>query len=422
MELHEKVQAILDQPDSVNARAALAWSLQQQGHPDADLVWSTASHIAAAKGDFFSALALARLHLDGLALKHQLTKLAAYFGNNEEGCSISTPHTYTPPINLTLPQEPDALMPLAIRIGASAPSLVRAPNTPPLELPIFGKLSPEEFLTLASQTEPIHLNPGDELVCQGEREQALYFVSHGQLTVHQHRGGMMIHLANVSAPTLIGEMSLISSLPHRATVQTETAALAWRIHAELLAELTTNHPYLIKQIHHLIERRQIKNLLNTSPVLHAIHDKERLLKTFSLKHINLDEEVISQGTQPPGLFLILYGEAIVFTQSADGRRIRVADLAEGDSFGEMSLLSGMPTEASIWMKDGGTLLHLSPEHYQELLIDFPELEKELKQITSDREQELRRLLDPMDSHHSLEDLDASWLLFDTEDLTNKIKP
>ncbi len=407
MKLEERIQAVLKDPHSISKRAALASSLSHAKHPKAHDVWLRTIQIAISAGDFFNALALIRLNLPPSMIPSQIAQLAQLFARRNPPPPLPTFQEIPFPSISHFPNHQRELLELAYHVGIATVGIYQPRITKIPPMPIFNSLSGQKFITLAEHIEPLPLKDKQFVVRQGSTERSFYILSHGKVDVIQHREHETeLILARVSGPTVIGEMALLTNLPRRASVITNGPSLVWRISPELLSQLTRSHPELINQIRQIIERRQLQNLIHSSELLKKIEHREKLLSSFSLKLIEPDTEVIPQGAPPSGLFVILHGEAIVFSNEG-GRRVHVADLQEGDLFGEISLLTGQPTSASVWMPNGGVLLHLPTQSFHTLKHSIPQLEEELRQLMKIRKEKLQDLLtispEKMDNHS------ISWL-------------
>ena len=232
--LEQKIQLVLAQPGSINHRASLAVEMERLNMLDAELVWLAAVKLAASRGDFFNSFTLTRMHLPEERQQEMLLHLASLFAKDR---TPNTPEERVPPFSPppTLPKNPQELRRLAIKVGTTTAGMGKPWETTFPTLPIFGALHQRAFVALASSLEPVQLRAQQALVQQGEKEQAMYLLSHGSVEVIQHRTGQSdLHLATVPAPSLIGEMSLLTSTPRRATVRTKGAALAWKMSADVL--------------------------------------------------------------------------------------------------------------------------------------------------------------------------------------------
>jgi CRP-like cAMP-binding protein len=70
---------------------------------------------------------------------------------------------------------------------------------------------------------PVHLNPGDTLIREGEPSDCLYIVKSGELVVSKFAQDKSTHLGYIKAGETVGEMSFLDGLPRSATVKAHTA-------------------------------------------------------------------------------------------------------------------------------------------------------------------------------------------------------
>jgi CRP-like cAMP-binding protein len=71
-------------------------------------------------------------------------------------------------------------------------------------------LSREEAQDLLAGTQMLSVGPGEALRTEGEESDGLYFLFEGKVAVERGRGdGARMRLAELEAPTLLGELSLV---------------------------------------------------------------------------------------------------------------------------------------------------------------------------------------------------------------------
>ncbi len=71
---------------------------------------------------------------------------------------------------------------------------------------------------------PVRVEPGAQVLREGEKGQGLLVLLEGTVTiVKRGSDGAEVSIATVEAPTVLGEMSLITDQPHSATVRATTA-------------------------------------------------------------------------------------------------------------------------------------------------------------------------------------------------------
>lgn len=306
---------------------------------------------------------------------------------------------------LAVPEARGELIELALKLGSDLEGVVLPPGSKMPEIPLFGALRTDAFLALAGALVEVPLKGGQTLVTQGTTSPAMYLLAQGEVVVQQQQvDDTQVELARVGAPALIGEMSLLTAVPRRASVVSSGPGLAWRVDAATLKSLGGDHPELVARLGDLVKRRLLGNLLRQSNLLASVDDPERLLGAFRILTVPRATEIFPQGSEAPGLYLVLHGSAEVWT----GGDTRVAVLSEGDAFGEMSLLTGEPTTAAVRMPDGGVLLHLPTEAWREQGGRVEGLARELEDLADVRRGELADLADPVEG--TFEVVDESWLL------------
>ena len=86
-----------------------------------------------------------------------------------------------------------------------------------------GALSPQEAEAVLAASVPLRVPPGSTLVNEGAEGGGLYFLLSGQVEiVKERRDGAAQRLAVVDAPSLLGELSLVTDGPHTASARALT--------------------------------------------------------------------------------------------------------------------------------------------------------------------------------------------------------
>ncbi len=113
--------------------------------------------------------------------------------------------------------------------------------------------------------------------------------------------------------------------------------------------------------------RWVLGLLNNSVVRMLprghVHD---LFSNLEAVPVSAGEEVIAEGDAGDDCYVIARGQACVYRCGADGEA-QVADLTEGDLFGENALVSQEPRNASVRMTTDGLLMRLDGRSFAALL-------------------------------------------------------
>jgi len=120
-------------------------------------------------------------------------------------------------------------------------------------------------------------------------------------------------------------------------------------------------------------------LFEHSPLLESLSDAEKanLNEKIIRRHFQAGEELLTQGATIESLHFVFSGIMQVSRRVRDGRVLNVRRLGPGDSFGQISLLTGMHSDVTLTALTSGLLLGLHSEDLKPLLESRPELAESL---------------------------------------------
>jgi CRP-like cAMP-binding protein len=106
------------------------------------------------------------------------------------------------------------------------------------EIPYFRHLDDEEREELEDLLEPSIFEPGETIFEEGGPEERLYVISSGTVEVHKKvLPGRRQHLATIEAPTVVGEMGLLTEPRAAASVEARTPIEAYGIDRDRFLEM-----------------------------------------------------------------------------------------------------------------------------------------------------------------------------------------
>lgn len=122
-------------------------------------------------------------------------------------------------------------------------------------IPLLGRMFPMERLALASMLQPAHFARGATIIRQGEAADALYLIESGQVVVEQ--SGQAV--ASLGEGDFFGEMSLLTSQPHRADVRALTPTDVLALPGAEFHHLIEQRPDLEAHLRTVVEERMRNN-------------------------------------------------------------------------------------------------------------------------------------------------------------------
>lgn len=111
---------------------------------------------------------------------------------------------------------------------------------------LFSELTEEEIAAVAGRLVPAPFAEGDVITRQGTRAHWLYLLSAGSVSVALERpDGARHDLATLEAPTVFGEMGLLTGEPRQATVVARGGAECYRLDKAAFQQVLLERPALV---------------------------------------------------------------------------------------------------------------------------------------------------------------------------------
>lgn len=141
------------------------------------------------------------------------------------------------------------------------------------------------------------------------------------------------------------------------------------------------------------EQSRARAILESEPLFDCLKPEqvETLIRGSRTLHFGRGEKVIEQGAEGSSMFVLLHGAAHV-SVSQNGTMVRVGSLRMGDSFGEMSLLTGEPRTATVRAEDDCEVIEISKSAMAAVLHEAPECVSQLSDLLAARKMETEGLL------------------------------
>ncbi len=369
---------------AVEVYRSVGWYALKAGHP---LVAVVAARVIETLGGQFDDL-LATLVVYYGRDSELVGRLASRIALPDDGTDVAPPDLRTQP-----PAD------LAERAARRAIECVAGFDEYPEALhpiPLLSGLSEQAFRRVLGTLGVRRLPAGTPVIREGEPGQSFFFVAIGEVRVFA--GGGMTgerELARLHENSIFGEMALLSAQPRSASVQVVDEADLLEVTRESLAALADELDQVAAALHGFTQERLLKNLMATHRLFRPFSRPQQrdLLRRFTSHDVAPDTDIILQGDEGAGLFVVLSGEVEVVKELPDGGTAPLATLRAGDVFGEIALIRGEPTTATVTSVKQSTVLFLAREYVARIMAGVPEIKKYLEALAEDRELDTRIALD-----------------------------
>jgi CRP-like cAMP-binding protein len=262
-------------------------------------------------------------------------------------------------------------------------------------IPLLSGLSEGAFRRVLGTFVIERLPAGSAVIREGEPGQSFYFVAAGSVRVFCTDGlGRESELATLHESSVFGEMALISAQPRSASVSVLHEADLIEVTSSSLTALADELEQLATALHGFTRERLLRNLMATHRLFRPFNRQLRrdLLRRFSSHDVAPGTEIIRQGDEGTGLFVVLSGEVEVVHEGGEGAETPLASLRAGDVFGEIALIRGEPTTATVTAVRPSTVLFLARENVSRIVAGVPEIREYLQALADDREMDTKLAL------------------------------
>ncbi len=226
---------------------------------------------------------------------------------------------------------------------------------------LFAQLSEEILKAVAEAMTPLAVEPGTEVIHQGESGQALYMITTGHARIEREDDfGETRIVAGIGPGDIFGEIALIDDIPRTSTVVSDAPLTLLQL------ERTDFERLVLDQLGAETVRTtiQVCGFLRKCDMFSGWHNQALMSIALRFKFLDVDkdEKVIDEDGENNRFFLIYEGR---FQVSRGGKPI--VTLGTGDYFGEISLLRNTPAISTVVAVEPSRCLILTRNEFLEFV-------------------------------------------------------
>lgn len=248
-------------------------------------------------------------------------------------------------------------------------------------LPLFQGVGRDTLQFLINQSTLRKLGAGTHVIVQDTFSDELFVLLEGEVLVQKRQPtGAIQEVARLSAPTVFGENTLLANKPRSADVLTLTEARVLAIPRKVIEDLL-QHQTLRADADSFLDRLFLGQYVASSELFREA-PKEVISLFFNegqVLSVPPGRQVIEQGRTDKDFYLLLRGKVDVI---ASGRIL--AELGQGDFFGEMALIMNSPRTASVMTKEPCRVLKLSANQFWNVLSQHASIALYLETVSESR--------------------------------------
>ena len=250
---------------------------------------------------------------------------------------------------------------------------------------LFAGLSDEALWAVARRLLLRHVPAGEQIYAKGSPGDALYLIDTGQVDfVPSGR--------TLEGDEFFGEMALLTGKPRTTGARATQNTNLWVLYRSDFDDLVNRYPAISVGLSKVLserlvemDRRFTENHLRGLKLLAGLSSTQLEDVSHRLKPVRFrrGETIIRESGPGDEMFFIESGQVQVARRDGADALI-LAELAAGDLFGEMALLTGNPRSASVTALSDVNLWAMSQVDFDDLMIAYPNLALALSRLLSER--------------------------------------
>jgi CRP-like cAMP-binding protein len=395
---------LASEPDHLDLRLRVADSLLSLGKvQEAAVVYTTlAKHAANLGYPLRAVVAIKVLHALEPALGPMMHALAELYAAESKRVGMSVRPVPASEAGVlsdesrgVLTLRGAALLQSAVNLGRDLSRCSdRYPEALP-PIPLLSELSASDFVAVLETVSLVRKPRGARVLAQGDAGSSFFIAARGDLVVvRDSDDGSQATLATLHEGAVFGEMALLSKSPRAANVDTASEADLLELRVETLAQLSSGAQTVARALDRFTRERLVMNMIATAPLFRPLDRGQRidLVRRFVAHEVAAGTDLIREGENVPGLYIVLSGAVDVWKRDGD-QKVLLATLSTGEVFGEMSLLNATKASASVTAAQRTTVLLLAREYVERLIHSLPALRGYLEGLGDERAMDTRMWLD-----------------------------
>ena len=232
----------------------------------------------------------------------------------------------------------------------------------------FNALSPMHFNEVAQKTVVEEIRSGRLVFKDGDRDNQSVYLLEGEISL---LAGNEI-VGAVTAGSDASRHPIAQQQPRQVSARAKTNVVVARVDSSLLDIMLTwdqSSGYVVSEISDDDDDDWMTRILQSQAFLKLPPSNiQRLLMRVESVPVQAGETIIQQGGEGDYFYIIKNGRCMVTRRpSANAKEVKLAELADGDAFGEDALVSDAKRNATITMMTDGVLMRLAKKDFVELL-------------------------------------------------------
>jgi cAMP-dependent protein kinase regulator len=224
---------------------------------------------------------------------------------------------------------------------------------------LFKNLSEDRIEEVVNAMTEVKYLPNDTVIKEGDDGENMYVIDQGELNVLYASE----IVATLGPGKAFGEIALMYNCPRTATIKAKTECKLWAMDRNTFRRILMSDS---------IKRRALyESFLAKVPIFESLIPYERSKVADALEPVNFNDGhvIIREGdTDGDKFYIVEKGEVVCTKTSTDkSTSVEASRLNEGGYFGELSLLTRQPRQATVTAHGPVKCLAISRDHFVQVM-------------------------------------------------------
>ncbi|MBI5971073.1 MAG: cyclic nucleotide-binding domain-containing protein [Deltaproteobacteria bacterium] len=253
--------------------------------------------------------------------------------------------------------------------------------------PLFSDLTEPEFIEVLKKVKSRSVPAGEFLFKEGDRGDSIFILVEGSIEVIGHaKDGTLVTLATLQEGALFGEFGFFSGAKRTSGVKAAEPATILELTKADMNDIITRHKRVEAVLFDFYKSRVVDRLMGLSAIFKPINktDRKEILSRLSLVKFQRGDDIVKEGDKGETMYLIKNGRVEAWVKGKGAERILLAELGEGDFFGEIALATSKPRVATVSAVEDVELVAFSRSMIKDILAKYPEVKQTLERVIKER--------------------------------------
>ena len=259
-------------------------------------------------------------------------------------------------------------------------------------VPLLASLEPAALSSVIEHIELVDCEASELIFQRGSAAEACYVLVEGQVALLAE-GPLSSEVARLGESDVFGVVGILSDRPCAHTAMALGSCRLLRLGRAAIAELLESAPNFLNSVLLAARDRMVQALLHWHPLFAEVQPMERpaLAGRFTFLEVEKGARLIVQDKPATHLFIVLTGRMQALRETEGEPRV-LGDLDTGALFGDISLVLGEPSFATICAVEKSFVLALPESAFRELAMTDPRILAFLSTHADRRRSELDAIL------------------------------